>query len=105
MSNQGYTLLCLLVNFLNFLTRTEFDTFGHCNSPATLSRRSRVSLESQLFGTTNDGGATNEDGGGPSIWDIFAPDFSDRIADGSNGDVAEEFYHFYEVSYVLIFSH
>ncbi|KAK6928661.1 Glycoside hydrolase family 1 [Dillenia turbinata] len=98
MANQGYTLLCLLVNFLNFLTRTEFDIFGHCNSPVTLSRRSFP--KDFIFGTSSSAyqyeGATNEDGRGPSIWDIFAHDFSDRIADGSNGDVAEEFYHRYE---------
>ncbi|CAM8878852.1 unnamed protein product [Rhodiola kirilowii] len=41
-------------------------------------------------------GAANKHGKKPSIWDVFTHNFSDRIADGSNGDVASDFYHRYK---------
>uniref|UniRef100_A0A7N0UAU8 Beta-glucosidase n=1 Tax=Kalanchoe fedtschenkoi TaxID=63787 RepID=A0A7N0UAU8_KALFE len=41
-------------------------------------------------------GAANEGGRKPSIWDVFTHNFSDRISDGSNGDVATDFYHRYK---------
>ena len=39
-------------------------------------------------------GAVSEDGRGPSIWDTFAHT-PGRIADGENGDVADDHYHRY----------
>ncbi|KAJ4842662.1 Beta-glucosidase 13, partial [Turnera subulata] len=41
-------------------------------------------------------GAANKSGRGPSIWDTFAHDEPDRIKDGSNGDVAADFYNRYK---------
>nr|Q75W17.1 RecName: Full=Furcatin hydrolase; Short=FH; Flags: Precursor [Viburnum furcatum]BAD14925.1 furcatin hydrolase [Viburnum furcatum] len=41
-------------------------------------------------------GAVKEGGRTPSIWDTFAHEFPDKIADGSNGDVAVDFYHRYK---------
>ncbi|KAJ4844567.1 hypothetical protein Tsubulata_008196, partial [Turnera subulata] len=38
-------------------------------------------------------GEANKSGRGPSIWDTFAHDHPDKILDGSNGDVAVDFYH------------
>ncbi|CAI0399820.1 unnamed protein product [Linum tenue] len=38
-------------------------------------------------------GAANQYCRGPSIWDRFAHEFPERIADGSNGDVALDHYH------------
>ncbi|GLT98197.1 hypothetical protein SLE2022_157130 [Rubroshorea leprosula] len=38
-------------------------------------------------------GATSADGRQPSIWDTFAKLHPEKITDGSNGDVADEFYY------------
>ncbi|CAH9058736.1 unnamed protein product [Cuscuta europaea] len=40
-------------------------------------------------------GAHNKSGKGPSIWDTFTHEFPERIDDGSNGDVAVDFYNKY----------
>ncbi|GLT36956.1 hypothetical protein SLA2020_113010 [Shorea laevis] len=53
-----------------------------------------------VFGTASASyqyeGAAEADGRGPSIWDTFTHKFPGRIADGSNGDVAIDFYHRYQ---------
>ncbi|KAF3450131.1 hypothetical protein FNV43_RR06211 [Rhamnella rubrinervis] len=41
-------------------------------------------------------GAAYIDGKGPSIWDTYSKNHPDRILDGSNGDVAADFYHRYK---------
>ncbi|XP_050284226.1 beta-glucosidase 17-like [Quercus robur] len=41
-------------------------------------------------------GAANTDGRGPSTWDIFTKKHPEKIADGSNGDMADDFYHRYK---------
>ncbi|CAM8952517.1 unnamed protein product [Rhodiola kirilowii] len=47
-------------------------------------------------------GAANEGGRKPSIWDVFTHNFSNRISDGSNGDVATDFYHRYKEDLTLM---
>ncbi|OAY40071.1 beta-glucosidase 24 [Manihot esculenta] len=50
-----------------------------------------------IFGTATSSyqieGAANISGRGPSVWDIFTHETPERIRDGSNGDVAVDFYH------------
>ena len=46
-------------------------------------------------------GAVNEDGRGPSIWDIFSHT-QGKIEDGTNGDRANEHYHRYKDDIALI---
>ncbi|XP_065625528.1 vicianin hydrolase-like [Quercus suber] len=41
-------------------------------------------------------GAAHTDRRGPSTWDIFTKKHPEKIADGSNGDVADDFYHRYK---------
>ncbi|KAL4365342.1 hypothetical protein AHAS_Ahas07G0096500 [Arachis hypogaea] len=41
-------------------------------------------------------GAANMDGRGASIWDTFTKQNPEKIADHSNGDVADDFYHRYK---------
>ncbi|KAJ4848261.1 hypothetical protein Tsubulata_023606 [Turnera subulata] len=41
-------------------------------------------------------GAANKSGRGPSVWDTFTHQESERIKDGKNGDVAVNFYKLYE---------
>ncbi|XP_004507317.1 non-cyanogenic beta-glucosidase [Cicer arietinum] len=47
-------------------------------------------------------GAANEGGKGPSIWDTYTHNHPERIADGSNGDVAIDQYHRYKEDVQII---
>ncbi|PQM36047.1 prunasin hydrolase [Prunus yedoensis var. nudiflora] len=95
-------LLCVLLLLLGFalantnpartdppvvcetLNRTDFDILFPGFTFGTASASYQVE------------GAANEDGRGPSVWDTFTHDHPEKIADGSNGDVAVDQYHRYK---------
>lgn len=47
-------------------------------------------------------GGWNADGKGPSIWDTFTHNHPEMIADGTNGDVADDSYHLFDKDLELI---
>ncbi|CAN1828894.1 Beta-glucosidase 24 [Linum perenne] len=59
-----------------------------------------------LFGATSSSyqyeGGTWKDGRRPSIWDAYSHSYSDRILDGSNGDVATDSYRLYKDDIALV---
>ncbi|XP_059649074.1 beta-glucosidase 12-like [Cornus florida] len=95
MAIQG-SLLLVLVVLVNSLARTEFALASQVSS---LFNRSSFP-HGFLFGAGSSSyqyeGAAREGGKGPSIWDTFAHKYSGKILNGSNGDVAVDFYHRYK---------
>ncbi|CDP11228.1 unnamed protein product [Coffea canephora] len=90
--------LLVLLNFLFFFR--EISTaqapihnitvpFNRCSFPPNF-----------IFGTASSAyqyeGAAFEDGKGPSICDTFTHKYPEKAIDGSNGDVADDFYHLYK---------
>ncbi|KAA3477859.1 beta-glucosidase 12-like [Gossypium australe] len=72
--------------------------FGWVSGVCSLSRASfPVGF---IFGTASSSyqyeGAAEEGGRDPSIWDTFSHKYPDKIADGSNGDLAIDSYHRYK---------
>ncbi|KAF9612965.1 hypothetical protein IFM89_004668 [Coptis chinensis] len=59
-----------------------------------------------IFGTASSAyqyeGAWKEDGRGPSNWDTYTHEHPERIADGGNGDVANDHYHHYKEDVALM---
>ncbi|KAK3224021.1 hypothetical protein Dsin_011046 [Dipteronia sinensis] len=95
-------LVLMITAFLLLVDDTQYVIASAADDPQVLSTFNRSSFpEHFIFGSASASyqyeGAANEDGRGPSIWDTFSHNFQDRIADGSNGDVALDFYHRYEM--------
>ncbi|CAL9026413.1 unnamed protein product [Prunus brigantina] len=100
--------LVLLVGFAftnNKAANTDTDDLPiHCDS---LNRSSFDALQPGfIFGTTSAAyqyeGAVKEGGRGPSIWDTYTHNHSERIVDGSNGDVTVDQYHRYKEDVVIM---
>ncbi|KAK1589462.1 hypothetical protein Q3G72_034348 [Acer saccharum] len=93
------SLVCLLV-LVTFLAQTHY-IIANTPHPEVLSIFNRSSFPTEfVFGTASSSyqyeGAAKEGGRGPSIWDTFTHNSSDRISDRSNGDIAVDFYHRYK---------
>ncbi|XP_030953800.1 beta-glucosidase 12-like isoform X1 [Quercus lobata] len=95
MEFQGYKLLGFLL-LLGSLSHSI--AVAPRNVTASLNRNSFPA--GFIFGTASASyqfeGAAKEGGKGPSIWDTFTHKYPDKIADGSNGDVAVDQYHRYK---------
>ncbi|KAK1588098.1 hypothetical protein Q3G72_019815 [Acer saccharum] len=96
---HGSLVPCLLV-LVTFLAQTHY-IIANTPHPEVLSIFNRSSFPTEfVFGTASSSyqyeGAAKEDGRGPSIWDTYTHNSSDRISDRSNGDIAVDFYHRYK---------
>ncbi|KAG9145022.1 hypothetical protein Leryth_025576 [Lithospermum erythrorhizon] len=87
-------------------------SFSHANgtppSSSPVLKRNKTSSFTRnafppyfLFGSASSAyqyeGAVRIDGRGPSIWDTITHNNPEKILDGSNADVAQNFYHRYKV--------
>ncbi|XP_031274757.1 beta-glucosidase 12-like isoform X1 [Pistacia vera] len=88
---------CLLL-LIALLAQTQCIVESDHSRHIPFSRRSFP--KGFVFGTASAAyqyeGAVKEGGRSPSIWDNFTHTYPERISDGSNGDVAVDFYHRYK---------
>ncbi|XP_020553802.1 beta-glucosidase 12-like isoform X2 [Sesamum indicum] len=105
MAAQRGCITLQVVLFLIICSSSASTGFGSTND--TLPHFSRSSFpQGFVFGAASSAyqyeGAASEGGRGPSIWDTYTHKFPDKIADRSNADVADNFYHLYKEDVKLI---
>ncbi|KAI4333180.1 hypothetical protein L6164_018018 [Bauhinia variegata] len=94
-SGKAALLLCLL-SLATLLAGTESAQPSHFTIPFNRSSFPAGFVFGAGSAAYQSEGAANIDGRGPSIWDTFAKRHPEKIEDGSNADVADDFYHQYK---------
>ncbi|KAG6682903.1 beta-glucosidase 24-like [Carya illinoinensis] len=105
MAMKGYMIIGLLVlvgSFANTIMNANAITPSY-----GISSLNRTSFPKGFtFGAASSSyqyeGAAFEDGKGLSLWDYYSHKYSDKIADGSNGDVADDQYHRYKEDFGIL---
>ncbi|KAL0308889.1 UNVERIFIED_CONTAM: Beta-glucosidase 12, partial [Sesamum radiatum] len=92
------TMSSILTTFMLLLVSSSLVRTGHGLSYGHFNRS--VFPTGFLFGAASSAyqyeGAAFEGGRGQSIWDTYTHKYADKISDGSNGDVANNFYNLYK---------
>ncbi|KAG6632544.1 beta-glucosidase 24-like [Carya illinoinensis] len=100
----GYILIGLLVLVGSFANTGNANAITPSYGISSLNRTSFP--KGFTFGAASAGyqydGAAFEDGKGLSMWDYYTHKYPEKIADGSNGDVADDQYHRYAEDFGLL---
>ncbi|XP_035541200.1 beta-glucosidase 12-like [Juglans regia] len=100
----GYILIGLLVLVGSFANTSNANAITPRYGISSLNRTSFP--KGFTFGAASAAyqyeGAAFEDGKGLSMWDYYSHKYPEKIADGSNGDVADDQYHRYAEDFGLL---
>ncbi|KAG2675041.1 hypothetical protein I3843_13G145300 [Carya illinoinensis] len=104
MAMKGYILIGLLVLVASFANTINAKPITPSYGISTLNRTSFP--KGFTFGTASASyqyeGAAFEDGKGKSMWDYYSHKYPEKIADGSNGDVASDQYNRFKEDFGIL---